>query len=112
MGLLDSFAGLPPTTQGPGMQSQPQPQGLLAQSMGQAGQPAQPDQGGTQEALQMAQMLSQNPTDQMAQQIISRLNREGTKEAASISMAITNAVGSPQALKSLADRVISALSGQ
>lgn len=77
--------------------------------MGQAGQA---DQGGHQEALQMAQMLSQSPNDQTAQQIISRLNREGTKEASDISMAITHAVGNPEALKNLADRVIAALSGQ
>ena len=57
----------------------------------------------------MARMLSQNPSDGTAQQIIARLNREGTKESADIAAAISNAVGSPDALKNLADRVISAL---
>lgn len=93
MGLLDAY-----------QQQAPQQGGLLA-PMG--AQPQAASGGG----LQMAQQLSQNPTPQMAQQIIQQLHQMKNPEAQQFEQMIGQVMNDPQALKQLADSVVQKLSG-
>lgn len=99
MGLLE---GAMPAAQAP------QQGGLL----GPPGAPlaAAPQAGGG--GLQMAQQLSQNPTPQMAQQIIQQLHQMGNPEAAKFEQMIGQVMNNPQALKHLADTIVQKLGGQ
>jgi hypothetical protein len=101
MGLLD---GAMPMAQAP------QQGGLL----GGAGAPpaGTPQDGGAGGGLQMAQQLSQNPTPQMAQQIIQQLHQMGNPEAAKFEQMIGQVMNNPQALKHLADTIAQKLGGQ
>lgn len=97
MGLLDGM-----------QQKQPMQSGLLG---GLGGQPQQAPQGGG-DGLQMAQQLAQNPTPQMAQQIVAKMRQSGMPEADQMEQIFSQAGGDPQALKQIADAVIASLSAQ
>ena len=101
MGLLDAMQ---PQAQ--------QPQGGLLGAMAGAGggqAAAQPQGGGN--GLQLAMQLAQNPTPQMAQQIIMQLKQSGNPEAAQFEQAIQQTGGDPELLKQLADAIIAKLGG-
>lgn len=101
MGLLDGMM--------PGAQA-PAPQGGLLGSMGAGAAPAggAPGAGG----LQMAQQLAQNPTPQMAQQVIAQLQQKGTPEAQQISEMLSHVMNNPEQIKEFAQAIIQRLSGQ
>jgi hypothetical protein len=98
-GLLGAFAQ---------PQQQDQSGGLLGGFGGGPPAPQQPGGGG----LRMAQQLSQNPTPQMAQQIIAQLHQMGNPEAARFEQMIGQVMNNPQALKHLADTIAQKLGGQ
>jgi hypothetical protein len=94
-------------------QQQPQGGGVFA-GLGQAGAaPAAPGapQGGSPQGIQMAMQLAQNPTPQMAQQIIQQLHQMGNPEAKQFEQMLTQVMNNPQALKQLADSVVQKLGG-
>lgn len=95
MGLLDAMAQ--------GGQPQQAPQGGLLGAMGGGG-------GGNRD-LQMAQQLAQNPTPQVAQQIIQQLRQSGSPEEVQIASALEQAGNDSAALKRIADAAVQALSG-
>ena len=74
-----------------------------------AGAPQAPQGGGN--GLQMAQQLAQNPTPQVAQQIIAQLHQSGNPEAAQFEQMIQQTGGDPAALKQLADAIVQKLGG-
>jgi hypothetical protein len=86
----------------------PQQNGLLGMPGAPAGGAPQAGGGG----LQMAQQLSQNPTPQVAQQIIQQLHQMGNPEAAKFEQMISQVMNNPQALKHLADTIAQKLGGQ
>lgn len=97
-----------------GLQQQQQPQGGgvfagLGQGAPAPAAPAAP--GGQSSGLQMAQQLSQNPTPQMAQQIIAQLHQMGNPEAKQFEQMLGQVMNNPQALKQLADSVVQKLGG-
>ena len=96
MGLLDM--------QQPQAQQPQQPQGGLL-----AGGPGQAPGGG--QGLQMAMQLAQNPTMEMAQQIIAQLKQMGNPEAAKFEELIQQTGGDPALLKQLADAIVQKLQG-
>lgn len=96
MGLLDGEMGAQAPQQG----------GLLGSFGG--GAPAAPAGGG---GLQMAQQLAQNPTPQMAQQIIQQLHQMGNPEAAKFEEMLSQVMDNPEAIKQLADAVVQKLGG-
>lgn len=81
------------------------PQGMFA---GAGAAPAAP--GGAQAGLQMAAQLSQNPTPQMAAQIVQKLKAMGNPEADQFEQALAQTQGDPQLIKQIADAVIQQLS--
>lgn len=93
-------------------QQQPQGGGVFA-GLGQgAPAPAAPAAaGGAQNGLRMAQQLAQNPTPQMAQQIIAQLHQMGNPEAKQFEQMLGQVMNDPQALKQLADAVVQKLGG-
>lgn len=97
MGLLEGAMGA----------QAPQMGGLLGGLGG--GAPASPTQGG---GLQMAQQLAQNPTPQMAQQIIQQMRQSGMEGTEEIAKILTQVGDDPEAIKQIADAAIKALSGQ
>lgn len=92
-----------------GMQTPQQPQGGL---LGAMQQPApQASQGGG-DGLQMAQQLAQNPTPQMAQQIVAQMRQAGMPEADQMAQIFSQAGDDPQAIKQIADAVIKSIGAQ
>lgn len=102
MGLLDSM-----------QQAPQQPQGGLLGGMMVAGG-GQPQQGGAGAAqgLQMAMQLAQNPTPQMAQQILAQMKQAGMPEVDQMAQVFAQAGDDPEALKQIAEAVIQGLSSQ
>jgi len=95
MGLLD---GMMPGAQAP-------QGGLLSGPVGGAAP-------GADGSLQMAQQLAQNPTPQMAQQIVQQMRQAGMPEADQIAQALGQMGDDSAAIKQFADQVVQALSGQ
>ncbi len=100
MGILD------------GMQQPQQAQGgILGGLMGAGGaQAAAQPQGGGQ-GVQMAMQLAQNPTPEVAQQIVRQLYQMGNPEAKQFDQMIQQAGGDPAVLKQLADAIVQKLGG-
>ena len=93
-----------------GMQSPQQPPGGLLGAMS-AGAPQQAPQGGGG-GLQMAQQLAQNPTPQMAQQIVAQMRQAGMPEADQMAEIFAKAGDDTQMIKQIAEAVLQSLSGQ
>ncbi|NHZ97476.1 hypothetical protein [Massilia sp. CCM 8734] len=87
---------------------QPQQGGGLLGAMS-AAAPQAPQGGGN--GLQMAKQLAQNPTPEVAQQIIAQLQQSGNPEAAQFEQMIQKTGGDPAALKQLADAIVQKLRG-
>lgn len=102
MGLLDSMQQAPQQPQG----------GLLGGMMGAGG--GQPQQGdaGTAQGLQMAMQLAQNPTPQMAQQILAQMKQAGMPEVDQMTQVFAQAGDDPEALREIANAVIQGLRSQ
>ncbi|CUI03875.1 hypothetical protein BN2497_2527 [Janthinobacterium sp. CG23_2] len=92
-----------------GMQAPQQPQGGLLGAMSAAA--PQGAQGGA-DPRQMAQQLAQNPTPQMAQQIVAQMRQAGMPEADQMAQIFSQAGDDPQAIKQIADAVLQSFSQQ
>lgn len=96
MGLLNMGA--------PDTMTQPQgAQGLL----GGGSAPQAPQSG---RGIQLATQLAQNPTQQMAQQIIAQLRQSGSPEADQLDQILQKTGGDPVKIKQIAEFVIQHLS--
>lgn len=98
-GLLGAFSGeeqAAPAQAGGGL--------LNAVAGGQGGQ-------GSQGGLQMAQSLLQNPTPEMAQQVIQALSQKGSPEAQQMVQILSQIADNPDALKQFASQIISQIGG-
>ena len=103
MGLLDNMQQ--PQQQMGGLLGG-QPQAMPPQGMPTQGAPPQQSSG-----LQMAMQLAQNPTPEMAKQIIQKLQESGNRESGQFEQMISKVIGDPQKLKQLADAIVQKLSG-
>ncbi len=98
MGLLDSMEQAPQQPQG----------GLLGGMMAEGAAPA--PQGG--QSLQMAMQLAQNPSMEMAQQIIAQLKQAGSPEADQLEQILQQTGGDPAKIKQIADAAVQHLGQQ
>lgn len=93
------------------MQGQPQqaqPGGLLGSMEGGAPQASRP----SNEDVQMAMRLSQNPTPQMAQQVVQHLKKTGNPNAAQLEQVFSQAGNDAEFIKHIAESILQKMQGQ
>lgn len=94
-GLLGAFSA-------PQQAAAPQPAGGLLGSAGSA----------SPQDIQLATQLSQNPTPQMAQQVVQQLKQSGNPNAGQLEQAFSQAGGDPEFIKHIADTILQKMQGQ
>jgi hypothetical protein len=89
-------------------QPQAQQPGLLGAMGGGA-----PQQGGaSQQDIQLAMQLAQNPTPQMAQQVVQQLKQAGNPNAAQLEQVLSQAGNDSEFIKHIADLILQKMQGQ
>lgn len=74
-------------------------------------QGAAPQQGGSPQAMQMAQMLTQSPTPQTVQMVVAELMKKGTPEAKQIADVLTQVQSSPEGIAKVAQAIMQHMQG-
>ena len=89
-----------------GGQGAPMSQGAMPQQ-----QQAAPQQGGSPQAMQMAQMLAQNPTPETVQMVVGELMKKGTPEAQQIADVLMQVQSSPESVTKVAQAIMQQMQG-
>lgn len=89
-----------------GGQGAPMSQGAMPQQ-----QQAAPQQGGSPQAMQMAQMLAQNPTPETVQMVVGELMKKGTPEAQQIADVLMQVQSSPESVTKVAQAIMQQIQG-